>query len=296
MNGLEDLKHTINTVEELQSIVGTMKALSAASISQYERALISLRDYQRTVEMGLHVVLRDKLEQQQIDQPAPTHKLGAIVFGSDRGLCGRFNEEIAEFAVAKVNGFQIHVHDRSFLAVGARVDAALQGQNQNVEESFFVPGSVSGITTTVQQILIKIDEWRNERQMDHVLMFYHQHQRGMLVHEPRMFHLIPVDLARFRSLVQSPWPSHILPTYNVDDQQLFAALIREYLFVSVFSACANSLVSEHNSRLMSMQGAEKNIDERLDELNFHFRQQRQAAITDELQDIITGFEVIRGQG
>jgi F-type H+-transporting ATPase subunit gamma len=295
MHGLEDLRHTIDTVKELQSIVGTMKALSAASINQYEQALKSLLDYRRTVEMGLHVVLQGKLDKPQIEHPAPGHRLGAIVFGSDRGLCGRFNEEIAEFAIAKVNGFQIHQEDRRFLAVGARVDAALQAQHQQVEESFFVPGSVSGIRATVQQILIKVDEWRDQQQLDHVLLIYHQHSPEMARPEPRMLHLLPIDLARFRSIVQQPWPSHRLPTFNLDSQQLFASLIREYLFVTIFSACANSLVSEHNSRLLSMQGAEKNIDDRLNELNFQFSQQRQASITAELQDIVTGFEVIQGE-
>lgn len=298
MAGLEELKHSIDTVEDLQSIVRTMKALSAASINQYERSLASLEKYNRTVEMGLHVVLRGRREKniQEKAGRGAGGRLGAVVFGSDRGLCGRFNEEIAEYAVAKMNGFQVHLEDRVILSVGARVDAALQALHHPVLESFFVPGSVSGITETVQQILIAIDEWRNQRGVEHVLLFYHQHANGASTSEPRMLHLVPVDLARFRRLADEPWPSHGLPTYSMDAETLFSALIREYFFISVFSACTHSLLSEHLSRLVSMQGAEKNINEHMEELNAQFHQKRQQQITEELLDVISGFDVINTGG
>jgi F-type H+-transporting ATPase subunit gamma len=292
MAGLEDLKRSIDTVEDLQSIVRTMKALSAASISQYERSLASLEEYNRTVEMGLHVLLRGRREKRNLEKAGPGSRLGAVVFGTDRGLCGRFNEEIAEYAVAKINGFQIRHEDRVLLSVGARVDAALQALNHPVEESFFVPGSVSGITETVQQILIAIDEWRMQSGIEHVLLFYHQHSSGITASEPRMFHMVPVDLARFRNIAEQPWPSHILPTYSMDPERLFSALIREYFFISIFSACTHSLLSEHLNRLASMQGAEKNIDQHMAELNGQFHHQRQQQITEELLDVISGFDVI----
>ena len=295
MAGLEELQHSIDTVEDLQSIVRTMKALSAASISQYERSLVALKEYNRTVEMGLHVVLRGRVDRDKPPKAGPGSRLGAIVFGSDRGLCGRFNEEIAEYAIAKINGFQIRHDDRLLVSVGARVDAALQALNHKVEESFFVPGSVSGITETVQQILIKIDEWRMLRDVEHILLFYQQHSGGFANPEPRMLHLVPVDLGRFRHVAEEPWPSHILPTYSMDPESLFSALIREYFFVSIYSACTHSLVSEHTSRLTSMQGAERNIDGRLTELSGQYHQQRQQQITEELLDVIAGFEVIKGK-
>jgi len=295
MAGLEELKRSIDTVGDLQSIVRTMKALSAASINQYERSLASLKEYNRTVEMGLHVLLRGRREQSYLKREIPGSRLGAVVFGSDRGLCGRFNEDIAEYAVAKMNGFQVRHEDRVLLSVGARVDSALQSLKHPVQESFFVPGSVTGITETVQQILIAIDEWRRQRDVEHILLFYHQHLSGSAVSEPRMFHMVPVDLARFHNLAEEPWPSHILPTYSMDPERLFSALIREYFFISTFSACANSMLSEHINRLTSMQGAEKNINEHMTELNGQFNQQRQQEITEELLDIISGFDVINTQ-
>ena len=73
-------------------------------------------------------------------------------------------------------------------------------------------------------------------------------------------------------------------------------LIREYLFVSLFRACAESLASENASRLAAMQRAEKNIDELLEELKRTFHRLRQNGIDEELFDVISGFEALAGPG
>lgn len=72
------------------------------------------------------------------------------------------------------------------------------------------------------------------------------------------------------------------------------ALIREYLFVSLFRACAESLASENASRLAAMQRADKNIDELLEDLNGTFHRLRQSGIDEELFDVISGFEALTG--
>jgi len=74
------------------------------------------------------------------------------------------------------------------------------------------------------------------------------------------------------------------------------ALIREYLFVSLFRACAESLASENASRLAAMQRADKNIDELLETLNGKFQRMRQSGIDEELFEVISGFEALVGPG
>ena len=73
------------------------------------------------------------------------------------------------------------------------------------------------------------------------------------------------------------------------------ALIREYLFISLFRACAESLASENASRLAAMQRAEKNINELLEGLNRTFHRLRQSGIDEELFDVVSGFEALSGE-
>jgi F-type H+-transporting ATPase subunit gamma len=85
-----------------------------------------------------------------------------------------------------------------------------------------------------------------------------------------------------------------LPEVMNDSEQTLLALVREYLFVSLFRACAESLASENASRLAAMQRAEKNIDELLDDLNRNFHRLRQSGIDEELFDVVSGFEAMKG--
>src|SRR5271155_1522301 len=97
MSGTTDaLSRTIAGAEELGAVVRSMKALAASSIGQYEKAVASLDDYYRTLELGLAACLRKtKAAPVSVDKRAPA--IGAVVIGSDQGLVGRFNEVLAEF-------------------------------------------------------------------------------------------------------------------------------------------------------------------------------------------------------
>ena len=107
--------------------------------------------------------------------------------------------------------------------------------------------------------------------------------------------LLPIDTEWINSLKAKPWPSKVLPAFTMEEAELFRLLMREYMFVSLYRAFAESLASENASRLASMQVAEKNIEERLRVLTAESRQVRQSSIASELLDIIASFEALRGQ-
>jgi F-type H+-transporting ATPase subunit gamma len=292
VESLDRLQKQLDSLGDLRSIVRTMKALSAASIRQYERAVIALGAYYDTIERGLHVALRD-MDAGHV-APAPDRKplrLAAVVFGSDHGLCGRFNEEIAEYAAARMDSTPTARHDRTVLAVGARIAANLEHGGQPVEDVFFLPGSAEQITLTVQQLLVKIDDWQHEAGIHYVYLFYNGHAGGK-TYRPTGIELLPINLRRFHRLGEERWPSRSLPTFSMDRDVLIARLLRQYLFVSLFRACAESQASEHASRLSAMQSAERNLDDRLVELTAAFRRARQDSITAELLDVVSGYEAI----
>jgi len=99
MQTTESLKRKLKSAGDLLSVVKTMKALAAVSIRQYQRAVESLTDYNKTVEMGLQIVLKERMGGATQTKTAAVKRLGAIVFGSDQGLCGQLNEQISVFAL-----------------------------------------------------------------------------------------------------------------------------------------------------------------------------------------------------
>ena len=101
-------------------------------------------------------------------------------------------------------------------------------------------------------------------------------------------------MSNFNYKREKPWTSRSLPQFSLPAEKLLSSLVRQQMFIKLFSACAESLAGEHASRLMSMQVAEKNIQERLETLTANYRQQRQGQITEELLDVVSGFEALRG--
>jgi F-type H+-transporting ATPase subunit gamma len=104
--------------------------------------------------------------------------------------------------------------------------------------------------------------------------------------------LLPLDPEWLAALGRRPWPSKVLPTYTMAPGPLFSGLLRQLFFVLLYQAFAESLASENASRLAAMQVAEENITNRLGDLRLNFNQMRQTAITEELLDIVAGYEAL----
>lgn len=292
METQEQLQGRLHSLEELRTIVKTMKALSAASIRQYEQAVDAVSGYYQTVEQGLQVVMSDMPRSTPHEPPAQrAGAVAAIVCGSDHGLCGRFNEEIADYTLAQLPAGNDGSGRTRLLTVGGRVAAALEHEGRQVDRNLLVPGAAEQITRTVQRILVQLDTWQADAGVIRVRLFYNRHAERKS-YQPTGMDLLPVDRERFQGLREKPWPSRSLPTFSMHRPVLLQRLVRQYLFVSLFRACAESQASEHASRLAAMQSAERNLDERLDEVTMTYRRARQNAITSELLDVVSGFEAI----
>lgn len=291
METIESLRRRIKSAEDLHAVVKTMKALAAVTIRQYEKAVESLGEYSRTVELGFQVLLKQKPPGVGLTQPALNERLGAIVFGSDQGMVGQFNEVIARHAAQELEQRNISQGNLTLLAAGGRVLARIEEAGQPVEDLIALPGSVAAVTPVVQRVVLKIESWRSERGIDEVLLFFNRPLSGAS-YRPQTIQLLPVDIEWFEALASKPWPCRAIPFFTMDWNRLFSWLIREYLFVSLYRAFAESLASENASRLASMQVAERNIENRLDELSAQYHQQRQSAIDAELFDLVAGFEAL----
>jgi len=290
MQALEAIRKSIGTAEDLQSVVKTMKGVAAANIRHFERAVESLADYARTVELGLQVLLAAHPQRARTAPNDDPGTLGAVIFGSDQGLCGRFNVQIAGHAVAAVRE-EAGGRDPRLLLVGTRIAPLLDAEGLAIDEQVAPATSLGQIGPLVRDVLMRIEGWRAGGAVDRVILLYNESLGGAL-YRPRTQRLLPIDTEWFDALRDREWPSRCLPIFTLAWDDLFSSLIREHFWVSLFRASAESLASENASRLASMQAAERNIEERLAELAMRYRVSRQHAITEELLDIISGFEAL----
>jgi len=290
----EGLRRKIDGAGDLEGVVRSMKALAASSIGQFERAVQSLDHYYRTVELGLAACLR---------QAGPTPAkgdgekraggpVGAVIFGSDQGLVGRFNEVLVDFAMGKLSarpGKTMRIW-----AVGEHIQALMADSGFTQAAPLPVPTSIYGITALVGRILIEVEAAREKGQVVEVHLF-HNHPGSGASYEPVGKLLLPLDRAWESRLAGLPWPTKIPPQVIEGATPTLSAFIQGYLFVLLYQACAESLASENASRLAAMQRAEKNIGELLEDLNRRFHRIRQEAIDEELFDVVSGYEALSGK-
>ncbi len=292
---LESLRRKIDGAGDLEGVVRSMKALAASSIGQYEKAVQSLDDYYRTVELASAVCLRQAVPISFGEGKRPPHEgaIGAVVFGSDQGLVGRFNEVVVEFAVQELRTLPGKI--TKIWAVGDRAHALLADTSIAPVDLLSVPTSVDAITPLIGQILIEGQAALDHGDVEEVYVF-HNHPKFGAVYEPVSKRLLPLDQAWQTKLAALPWPTKSLPEVIEGASSALHAFVRGYVFVLLFQACAESLASENASRLAAMQRAEKNIKDILENLNRTFRRVRQESIDEELFDVISGFEALTGRG
>jgi len=287
---LDVLKKKIKTAQDLLSVVKTMKSLAAVNIRHYESAAASLERYGEVVDAGWQALFRTPME---VLPAVNERQMIFLVFGSDQGMCGQFNEVIANLAAERFSAEQAAGRGVAVWTAGERVRAALENFHA-VEDHFALPGGPAGIPGQVQEIVRTFEQRRHENGVEVLEVFYNQ-----LVsaggYEPVHARILPLDASWVERRRREKWPNNCLPLLGMAPEHLFRELFRQYLFVSFYKAFAQSLASENAARLRSMQAAEKNIQELEETLEARFRETRQTIITSELLDIISGFEAVGGK-
>lgn len=287
MPSLQGIKKSINSAENLQSIVSTMKAHASSNINQFQNAARASREYRKVLDMSLYVVLSKEEEILPLKTVADGEKLH-IVFGSDHGLAGRFNERISNFALDKIPKEE----SGKIIIIGQQILQRLRG-DFHIYKSFMQPQTTDKISSMVNRLLVEIDELRDETSIEEIILYYNRPKDNSTFEESTEI-LFPIDLLELAKN-KVKWDSNRLPDYFMERDEIISDLIRQYFFITLYRAFCFSLASENTSRLTSMQSAEKNIDERLEDLNFEYRRERQNSITEELNDVVSGFKAIQNQ-
>ncbi len=294
MQTLESLSRKLKGAGELNSIVRTMKAMAASNIGQYEKAVESLGDYNKTVALGIiayfetnKIVLLNELEGANGKKEK---SICAIVFGSDQGFVGQFNDSLTSYVSSYLNKMS---EAKEIWTIGARIPLLLLDAGQNVTEKFTLPSAITTVTALIGSILLNVQESHEQGSLDEFYIFYNRSMPGAL-YEPTCQRLLPLDEKWRKELSQQKWPTKKIPQIIGNGKVIIAKLIEEFLFVTLYQACAESLASENHSRLVAMQRAEKNIGELLEDLGHTYHRLRQSSIDEELFDVVSGFEALKG--
>lgn len=297
----ERLAHQIAVAGGLHSVVRTMKALAAGNIGQFEQAVRSLQEYDGSVQLGLAACLRElpgfvgaSSARTVASERSPAGNLrrsscGLVIFGSDQGLVGPFNTKLLEFVRRSLPSLP---ERQSCWLIGERLYSEWEIPEIPVNEHYTVPLAVPGITPFIRDLLRAIDRRRIGGSASDIYVI-HQRPVGQSGYEPVVQQLLPLSRAWAEAVSTLRWPGGRTPELIGGVALDGPRLIREYLFISLYKACAESLCSENAARLAAMQHAEKNIDEMQDRLVHTYQRLRQETIDEELFDVVFGSEAVQ---
>jgi len=292
---LEALERRTRSVQGIRSVVRTMKTLSAINAAPCEQALHAITAYQDAVLTGIQAVLQDSSTLQQLARPAIERRI-ILALGTDHGLCGNYNDRVAEQVVFEMTrSASSKPAAASFIVcVGAQLEEALVNVGISAEHVLFTPSSTDGLTRLARDLVEKTDKLTKGQAIESVniqMVYTSLADYGQLSTVTK--DLYPVPENELNILRERQWPSRSRPWFRQSEPTLLAALLRNYLFSCVCQAAAEALLTENRARLTRMRQAEEAVDEQLAGLTARSRSSRQNRITEELQDVIAGFEAVK---
>ncbi len=305
MQTLEGLKKRIKTTASLKDIVSSMKTLSAVSVGQYEKSTKALKKYSESIEMALLALIHGRSIPHTIPQKLK-EKIVVVVLGSNQGLVGKFNKSITNFTMESLKQNGIDIKDVDFIVGGKSLSSKILSMGYDINTLFTMPSSVKTMITVAKRIVLKLWEIQSKQQHGDrdfsfsnrqlkVYIFYNSKNEKSAINQ-NMVKLLPIDSDFLKKLSERKWPTKNIPIYAPKSRRtLFSRFMQQLLFANIYKAVAQSLAAEHFTRMISMQNAEKNIDEHLELMNLEYQQRRQTEITNELLDVVAGAEVLKSK-
>ena len=295
MSRVETVRRQLHGAETLQTVVSTMKTLASVRIGQYRHAVEALDASGRTIELALQSLLQLYPELLDADRVPEGGPVAAVVFGSDRGLCGPFAERIARHADGLLRDRTAHSGPPTLLAVGRRMLAKLQELGWPVERKVDPPGSLSAVDASAREVLSDLNRWREEGRAERLFLI-HARPTGGASYEAYALQLLPLDPSWLHTIRDRAWPSRRLPSTLGEARPLLRGVIRQLVAHALVQAFAASQASENAARLAAMEAAERNVEERIDQLRTRYQAARQSSITAELLDIQAAYAASSGGG
>ena len=289
MPSLKDIKKRIGTVKNTRQITKAMKMVSAAKLRRAQDAVVAARPYSDKIyDVLSSLALREDAEAHPLLQERGKGRALVVLMTADRGLCGGFNSNISKAAERFIRQNNEGFDALDLMIVGRKGNELLKRRlgDSIVKVYENITGSINYATAQLlgQEI---VDSYESEK-YDAVFLVYNAF-RSAISQEVTFDQLLPVVPKDVEE------ETHVAEyIYEPGCGQVLDQLLPKYVEVRIFRGLLESVASEHGARMSAMDSASKNASEMIDKLTLQYNRARQAAITKELMEIISGAESIRG--
>ncbi|CAH2032467.1 ATP synthase F1 subunit gamma [Trichlorobacter ammonificans] len=290
MPSLKAIKKRIGSVKNTRQITKAMKMVSAAKLRRAQESIIAARPYARKLEEVLQSLAGcAEGDQHPLLEVREAKKLLLLVVTSDRGLCGGFNANLCKSADRFIREHKATYEQITVMTLGRKGYEYLKNRH-TVAKNY--PNLISKPNYQTAALLgQEVIEGYLEGQYDQVIILYNAF-KTVMSQDITFQQLLPVipPAAETPTLDETP----VEYIYEPSVQELMNEILPKNIEVQIFKAMLESVAAEHGARMTAMDSASKNASEMIGKLTLQYNRARQAAITKELMEIISGAESIKG--
>ena len=288
MASLRDIRRRIGSVKNTRKITRAMKLVAGAKMRKAEQAARAAQPYQNTLRsvLGRVIAAEDSIEHPLLAVPKNTQDVLLVVHSSDRGLCGSFNAQITKFALQQKADYEAQGKTVKFLAFGRKIIASLKSAECEFvhEQMNCKPEDFVDIANTLGDKLLSLLE---DNAFERVIICYNEFQ-SVMTQEPIGKQILPMQLESGNE-DSGPAGEYL---YEPNGQEILADLLPRSLRSQLLQSFLDTEAGEQAARMQAMDNATNNAGEMIDKLSLVYNRARQAAITTELTEIISGAEAL----
>lgn len=278
-----DIATQIGSLIELLEIIAALRAIAAVQMQQSQRSLDAIRDYSGIIRSALAEAATLMPEEGTDADAGSAASPGLVVFCSEHGFCGAFNEALIN-AVAEASKSEPNLR---VIFVGTR--GAQRASERGLLSTLILPMAThsGGVTATARRVAAELYRMFISQTLTSVEAIFTREAAGQYAELVRL-KLLPLEA----STVEKN-QTRLTPIVNMKPRRLFDELAEEYMFAILESAAMESFASENGARFRTMEAAHENISNKATELNRTMSRMRQEAVTTEILDLIGGFEAMK---
>ncbi len=285
MANLRDIRKRIASVKSTQQITKAMQMVAASKLKRAQDGVVAARPYANKMSDVLaSLALRTEAGKHPLLQRREEKNVELIVITSDRGLCGGYNHNVIKASEQFIKEKQGEYENILLSVVGKKVRDYYRRQNKEFSAEFLNPGTIT--FSYAEEIGAEVINRYVEKTTDAVYVVYTEFKSAMTqnVIVQRLLPVEPMELGEDEVAVEY--------IYEPSEDELLMDILPRYVYTQLFRMLLESVASEHGARMTAMDSATNNAVEMVARLTLLYNRARQAAITTELMEIVSGAEAL----
>jgi len=283
MAGGKEITTKIRSIENTKKVTSALEMVSASKIRKSQDLMNATRPYAHMIRrvMGHLSKANPEFRHPFTVRREQTRKVGYIIVSTDRGLCGGLNTNLFKLVLASIREWQEKEAEVSLVTLGKKASAFFKNIKVEIAAHASDLGEKPQIEDLIGSIKVMLDAYREEK-IDLVYVVYNDFVNTMTQH-PTLQQLLPLPESDDEE-IRDVWDY----IYEPDAEALLDTVLVRYIEADVYQAVLENLASEHAARMIAMKNATDNAGDLIDELTLVFNKARQAAITQEISEIVGG--------